>query len=153
MRLVWAAMLALAQPAFAQSVAPEDARAVRAVIEAQLDAFKRDDAARAFSFASPGIRSMFDTPVNFMQMVRSQYAVVYRPASVTFGEARVLEGQLTQMVVFTDAQAQRWLALYPMERQPDGSWRIDGCILERAEARRGPAASRSSAATHASANR
>lgn len=133
MRWALAVMLALAQPAVAQSVAPDDARAVRTVIQAQLDAFKRDDAKRAFSYASPSIRSMFDTPENFMNMVRSQYAVVYRPASVAFGEARVIDGQLTQMVVFTDTEAQRWLALYPMQRQPDGTWTIDGCIIERVE--------------------
>jgi len=117
----------------AQTIDADDARAVRAVIEAQLDAFKRDDAARAFSYASPGIRGMFDTPENFLQMVKSQYAVVYRPASVAFGEVRIIDGQPTQMVVFTDAEAQRWLALYPMQRQGDGSWKIDGCIIERVE--------------------
>ena len=61
------------------------------------------------------------------------YAVVYRPASVAFGEVRIIDGQPTQMVVFTDAEAQRWLALYPMQRQGDGSWKIDGCIIERVE--------------------
>jgi hypothetical protein len=127
------AMAAL--PALAQPVAPQDARAVRAVIEAQLDAFKRDDAVRAFSYATAGIRSLFGTPENFLQMVRAEYPAVYRPKSVNFGEARVIDGQLTQTVVFTDAQNQRWLALYPMERLVDGTtWRIDGCILERIEA-------------------
>jgi hypothetical protein len=127
------AMLAL--PALAQPLAPQDAREVRKVIEAQLDAFKRDDAVRAFSYATAGIRSIFETPENFLQMVRAQYPVVYRPKSVDFGEARVIDGQLTQTVVFTDAQNRRWLALYPMERLVDGTtWRIDGCILERIEA-------------------
>ncbi len=36
-------------------LAPEEARAVRAVIEAQLDAFRHDDAARAFSYATDDI--------------------------------------------------------------------------------------------------
>lgn len=135
--LIAAVMFACAVGAHAQPVNPEDARAVRAVIEDQLDAFKRDDAVRAFSLATPGIRSLFDTPQNFMQMVRSQYPMVYRPANVTFGEARVIDGQLTQAVVFTDAENQRWLALYPMERLADGStWRIDGCIVELEPPRR-----------------
>src|SRR4051812_5161024 len=38
--------------AAAQDVSPADARAVRTVIEAQLDAFKHDDAKRAFSYAT-----------------------------------------------------------------------------------------------------
>ena len=57
--------LALASLAtLGQSVSAADARAVREVIEAQLEAFKRDDAARAFSYAAPGIRATFGTPEN-----------------------------------------------------------------------------------------
>jgi hypothetical protein len=130
--LAAALLLACALGAHAQAVKPEDAQAVRQVIEAQLDAFRKGDAVRAFSYATPVIRSMFETPDNFMRMVQSQYPMVYRPASVTFGEARVIDGQLTQMVVFTDAEANRWLALYPM--QADGAtWRIDGCLVELVE--------------------
>jgi hypothetical protein len=130
--LAAALLLACAIGAHGQVVKPEDAQAVRQVIEAQLDAFKRDDAVRAFSYATPNIRYMFQTPENFVEMVRLQYPMVYRPASVAFGEARVIDGQLTQMVVFTDAQANRWLALYPME--VDGTtWRIDGCLVELLE--------------------
>ena len=70
--------------AAAQTVAPADARMIRAVIEAQLDAFKHDDAARAFSYAAPGIRETFGTAQNFMEMVRTQYPVVYRPSRVEF---------------------------------------------------------------------
>src|SRR6266568_3695810 len=63
--LAFAAHSAPAQDA----VPPEDARAVRAVIEAQLDAFRRDDAARAFSLATPGIRATFGDAETFMEMV------------------------------------------------------------------------------------
>lgn len=129
----WILGLVLAAPLLlqAQTVTPEDARAVRAVIEAQLDAFRKDDAARAFSYATPSIRTMFGTPEDFMEMVRTQYAVVYRPASVAFGRVDFLDGEPTQIVVFTDGESRHWLALYPMQRQPDGTWRINGCYLER----------------------
>lgn len=123
-----------AVPGQAQTISPDDARAVRAVIEAQLDAFKRDDAKRAFSYATASIRSMFENPDNFLRMVKAQYPMVYRPANVAFGEVRMIDGQLTQTVVFTDSENQRWLALYPMQRLPDGkTWRIDGCIVELVE--------------------
>jgi uncharacterized protein DUF4864 len=123
-------------PLFAQAqppaLAPDEARAIRTVIEAQLDAFRRDDAARAFSYAAPGIRATFGTPENFMEMVRTQYAVVYRPSSVAFEEPVVADGQVVQPVRFTDAEGQAWLALYPMLREADGTWRINGCYLRRA---------------------
>ena len=55
----------------AQAVPVADAAAVRKVIEAQLDAFRKDDAPRAFSYATAGIRMTFGTAENFMEMVRT----------------------------------------------------------------------------------
>ena len=129
--LLAALALVCSVSANAQAISADDARAVRAVIEAQLDAFRKDDAARAFSYATPSIRNMFGTPENFVEMVRTQYAVVYRPASVAFGKVDFLDGEPTQIVVYTDAESRHWLALYPMQRQPDGTWRINGCYLEQ----------------------
>jgi hypothetical protein len=114
-----------------QAVPPEDARAVREVIEAQLDAFRRDDAARAFSLATPAIRLAFGNAENFMEMVKTSYAVVYRPRSVTFDVPVIFDGELVQPVRLTDAEGRAWLALYPMQKQPDGSWRTNGCQLAR----------------------
>ena len=132
-RLLCAVLLAFAPPlAAAQSaVSPDDARAVREVIEAQLDAFRKDDAARAFSLATPGIRETFGSPENFMDMVRRSYAVVYRPKSVAFEAPVAIDGQVIQPVRMTDAEGRGWLAIYPMQRQPDGSWRTNGCQLGR----------------------
>jgi uncharacterized protein DUF4864 len=111
------------------AVPPEDARAVRAVIEAQLEAFRRDDAERAFALATPGIRATFGDAQTFMHMVRSSYAAVYRPGSVAFEAPLLVHGQLVQPVRLTDAAGRAWLALYPMQRQPDGRWLTDGCEL------------------------
>ena len=127
--------LALAFAAFsalAQERLPEaDAKEVREVVEAQLDAFRSDDAARAFSYASDGIREAFRTADNFMAMVQSAYPVVYRPRSLAFQPAMLFQGIVVQPVRMTDAEGRGWLAVYPMQKQPDGSWRIDGCQLGR----------------------
>ena len=40
-------------------------------------------------------------------------------------------GELVQPVRMTDAEGRAWLALYSMEKQSDGSWRINGCQLGR----------------------
>jgi hypothetical protein len=132
-----ALVLALAPAlAGAQAVSDADARAVRQVIEAQLEAFRRDDAPRAFSYAAPGIRDSFGTPEKFMAMVREQYAVVYRPRSVSFEEPLIVGGEdLVQPVRMTDGYGHAWMAIYPMAKQPDGSWRINGCHLARLPAR------------------
>jgi hypothetical protein len=124
------ALAPLAAPA-QDNVPPADAQAVRAVIQAQLDAFLHDDAARAFSLATPAIRSTFGTAENFLAMVRTSYAVVYRPKEVIFETTRLIEGQVVQPVRLTDSEGRSWIAIYPMQRQPDGSWRTNGCQLAR----------------------
>ena len=112
-----------------------ETRAIRAVIEAQLDAFEADDAKRAFSYASPGIQQQFGTPEHFLAMVRGQYGVVYRPASVSFLQPQRVDGAVSQGVRMTDAAGVSWLVLYLMEQQRDKSWRIAGCEAVPATAR------------------
>ena len=115
----------------AEEVSREDALAIRAVIAEQLDAFAHDDARRAFSLATTGIRLQFGTPEVFMNMVRTDYPVVYRPKTVQFEGPVIVDGELIQPVKMTDAEGRAWIALYPMQREPDGGWRISGCQLAR----------------------
>jgi hypothetical protein len=121
----------LATAATAPATADEsDGPAIRAVITAQMDAFARDDGPAAFAFASPAIRDGFRTPERFMAMVRSSYAVVYRPQSWSFGETIVAGGEHFQVVRLTAPDGARKVAFYLMERQHDGGWRIGGVILD-----------------------
>lgn len=115
----------------AAEVSREDAAAIRAVISEQLDAFARDDGPRAFSLATAGIRAQFGSPEVFMEMVRNEYPVVYRPKSVQFEPPELVEGRVVQPVRMTDAAGRAWIAVYPMRREADGRWRTDGCLLHR----------------------
>ena len=108
-------------------------RAIRSVIEAQISAFRADDGERAFGFAAPSIRGIFRTADNFMAMVRQGYAPVYRPRDVRFGDLVDVEQTLVQKVYVTSPDGRQVLALYSMERQSDGSWRISGCTLTEPE--------------------
>jgi len=128
-RLLAAACLAVALSAQAVGVSKADAQKVRAVIQAQLAAFAADDAKRAFSFAAPGIRDLFGTPERFLATVRESYPVVYRPASVGFLKPEALDGTVIQAVEMADAQGTLWIAVYKLERQRGGAWRIAGCEL------------------------
>lgn len=117
----------LALPAAAQEVqrpAPADQRAMIGTIQAQLDAFRTDNGARAFSYATPQLRALFRTPENFMAMVRGGYQPVYRPQSVEFLDARIVQGRIGQAVRFVGSDGRAVIAIYTMEQQPDGSWRI-----------------------------
>ena len=119
----------------APEVKTADAKAVRALIEAQLAAFAADDADKAFSYAAPGIRALFITAERFLSMVREGYPVVYRPASVTFLKPEWIETKLIQRVQMTDAAGAPWMVVYELERQTDKSWRIAACVAARGAAR------------------
>ncbi len=127
---VWLVVFAPALAA-ADTLGAGDRRAIRSIIQSQLGAFQRDDGHEAFSYASPGIRQMFQTAEIFMAMVRGGYPAVYRPRAVEFLETLVKDGRTVQMMRFIGPDGVAVIAMYTMERQPDGTWRIDGVVLLR----------------------
>ena len=131
-RLLAALLLLLSiSAARAQELAPADRAAIAGVIRDQIAAFRVDDAARAFGYASPAIRAKFGTPEQFLEMVRSGYAPVYRAEDVTIREIAVENGVPVQAVEIRGPGGEGVLALYFMERQPDGSWKINGVLMTR----------------------
>ena len=132
MRVLLAGLLLLAGAAQADELAnlpPAEQQAIQQVITNQIDAFRHDDDGRAFGYASPGIRFMFGSADRFMEMVRQGYQPVYHPRSMTFGDLLVVDGNFVQELAVIGPDGQPRLARYVMEHEPDGSWRIDGCVL------------------------
>ena len=129
------AALAIALPAGAEPVllSASDRAAIRRVIEQQLEAFKRHDGAAAFAHAAPAIQDLFGTPDRFMRMVEHEYPPIYRPRSYTFRELELVGGEFTQSVTVVGEGGDAATAFYLMARQPDGSWRVLGCILTPVE--------------------
>ena len=129
---VWAFTLTNALPLRAQAdMEAADVQGIRRVIEQQIDAFKRDDGNRAFSFGAPAIRKIFPTAEIFMRMVSQKYQPVYRPRSFAFDALTRIDGRLVQPMRVVGPDGVPVTALYIMERQPDGSWKIGGCVLTR----------------------
>ena len=126
--LVLAAGIGLVAPA----LAADEIVAAQNVIRSQEQAFSRDDAAAAYSFAAPQIRRIFPNADIFMSMVQNGYAPVYRHRSFEFGEARVEGEWVAQRVHIVDENGQGWEALYTLEQQADGSFKITGCTLLKA---------------------
>jgi hypothetical protein len=126
--LIAALLFGLASPAFAA----DDVAAAQGVIRSQVEAFARDDAATAYSYAAPGIHQMFPQADLFLGMVQRSYAPVYRHKSFQFGEARASDGRIAQQVHIVDADGVPWEALYTLEQEPDGSLKISGCVLIKA---------------------
>ena len=131
---VWGlVVIAGAWPALARADAPTvtdaDRTTIRAVIQRQIDAFRRDDGPAAFALASPSIRAMFHDPERFMAMVRASYQPVYRPKHVAFLELEVDSAEVVQKVLLIGPDGVQVLALYPMVKLADGTWATDGCSL------------------------
>lgn len=118
----------------AQVSAPDE-KNVRAVVQAQLKAFAADNARQAFALATPALQAQFRTAENFMAMVRTSYPVVYDPASVAFLKPEALNADVIQRVQMTDRQGKAWLALYSLQRQKNGSWRISACVVAESRQR------------------
>jgi Domain of unknown function (DUF4864) len=129
--------LFLAAPAWAEetptTLPPPDRAAIHDVIQNQLDAFRADDAGAAFSYASPNIQGMFGDAGNFMAMVKAGYPPVYRPRATTFGSLVDIDGRTVQKVRLLGPDGHPAEALYIMQRQQDGTWKIDGCQLTESD--------------------
>ncbi len=123
-------LLPASQLAWAQGSA--EGPAIRDVIASQLDAIGRDDGPGAFAFASPTIRTKFQSPEIFMDMVRRHYAPVYRPSEISFQDLRAGPRGPVQEVLLVGPNGQVVIALYFMEQQPDASWKINGVQLVKA---------------------
>ena len=127
-----AVLLMVSLSARAQSVvSPTDGAEIGRVITAQIEAFRRDDGDAAFAFASPGIQQKFGDSAHFMEAVKQAYPQVYRPRSFRFLDRGAEEGKVTQRVEIVGPDGRLVTAIYDMSRQPDGSWRIDGCRLAK----------------------
>jgi hypothetical protein len=116
--------------AFAQSISETEKSEFQRIITDQISAFRADDGPTAYSFAAPVVRNIFPTPEIFMSMVKRGYPQVYRPQSFNFTEALIDPmGRPAQKMLVVGPDGKTYEALYSMEKQPDGTWRISGCTL------------------------
>ncbi len=124
------AILAAAFVAVAAVGAQAQDAEIRGTITQQFEAFKVDDFATAFTFASPALQQFFQSPQNFGRMVTQGYPMVWRPANVDFLELREKDGAYFQKLQITDAKGRFHILEYRMMQTPEG-WRINGVqVLE-----------------------
>lgn len=112
------AVLGLGHAALAQE-AP-----IQNTIQSQLDAFAAKDGAKAFTYASPTIKSLFGSADTFTKMVQNGYPMVWQHRAVKMLELRTIAGNLWQRVMITDANGATYLLDYKMIETADG-WQID----------------------------
>lgn len=132
MRLIRAFLLVLplilSVPAFAGDA---QIQAAQGTIEAQLKAFQAGDGERAYSYAAPNIKRLFPTVETFMGMVESSYQPVRNPRNFSFGKVEEMSAtSIVQQVMILGPDGKDYEAVYTLELQPDGSYRITGVSLK-----------------------
>ncbi|RWM10104.1 MAG: DUF4864 domain-containing protein [Mesorhizobium sp.] len=105
-------------------------KAAQTVIDSQLKAFLADDDATAYSFAAPNVKRVFPTVDTFMNMVTNGYAPVRKPQTYSFGKVEQTgPASIIQQVLIVGPDGKDYEAIYTLEQQPDGSFKITGCSL------------------------
>jgi len=121
-----------ATPALAQEGSGANP-AFQSVITHQLQAIAKDDAATAYSDAAPNVQMIFPSPDTFMNMVRGGYPPVYRNKQYGFESSGIdASGRNYQRVEILGADGESYEAVYFMEQQKDGTWKISGCVVVKA---------------------
>lgn len=111
-----------------------EVKAAQSTIDGQLKAFQAGDGNLAYSFAAPSIKRMFPSAEAFMGMVQTGYQPVFKPQSYTFGEAQEMSGtSIAQRVMIVGPDGKEYEALYQLELQPDGKFRITGVSLRASQ--------------------
>jgi hypothetical protein len=123
-------LVLMVSPSWAQAVSDADTAAMRQVIQSQLDAFAADRGDDAYSHAAPIVKMAFPDVPGFMAMVKGGYQPVYRNTAREFVESSMSSaGRPIVRMRLTALDGKRYEALYTMEQQPDGTWKIAGCVL------------------------
>jgi hypothetical protein len=110
-------------------VAKAEWQAIKRVISQQLAALRAGDGIKAFGYATPGIQAQFGDARNFMAMVRNAYSPLLDARYDEFLEGAVIEGVIVQPLRLIGRDNTVLVALYTMERQKRGGWRISGCVI------------------------
>ena len=117
----------------AYAITALDEEEIISVVSAQLQAFQDDDFEKAYSYASPTIKTIFPDYKKFRDMVVGQYQAVYRPKSINIGSVSTEGGVPFLEVYLVDPDGIFVTAIYSMQQQENGSWLINGCFLSQAQ--------------------
>ena len=111
----------------------DDQTDIRTVITSQTRALSAGDASTAFSYATPNIQDRFVSPEIFMAMVKTGYSALIGPQKFEVTEIETSGDQAVARARVVTSESKVFIAIYPLIRQPDGSWKIDGCFMQPME--------------------
>lgn len=107
-----------------------EVKAAQTTIDSQIKAFLADDPNQAYSYAAPNVKRIFPTVETFMGMVTGGYQPVYKPRSYAFGKVEQMgPTSIIQQVLIVGPDGKDYEAVYTLELQEDGVFRITGVSL------------------------
>jgi ABC-type transporter MlaC component len=111
-------------PAQPHRSSDEVKKALSAVIEAQLAAFRAEDYAKAYTFAAAEIQGMFNRD-QFEQMVKTGYPLIAHSTTAEFGLAIDSGDEAVVSVKVSNGEKKSVTYQYHLVKQK-GAWRIGG---------------------------
>ncbi len=107
-----------------------EVRAAQQTVAAQIEAFRLGNAQDAYSYAAPNITRAFPDVDIFMKMVTRGYEPVHRSRSFAFGKSREIGSEtIMQEVFLVGPDGRDHTAIYQLQLQDDGSWKISGVAM------------------------
>ncbi len=80
------------------------------------------------------MKRVFPTVDAFMSMVRSGYPMVHRSRNHAFGKVEEMGNRIVQQVLIQGQDGKDYEAVYQLEPQEDGTYRIIGVSLRASNA-------------------
>ena len=99
---------------------------VQLIISSQINAFQNFDTKKAYSFASPFIKSKFSNADKFGSMVKSAYPMIWEPKEFKFLEFTLFNESLIQRVLFIDKNERIFMFDYEIKNYGRDKWLING---------------------------
>lgn len=119
---------------FAQkALTPELQIEAQTIIGGQITAFRTRDHDKAFGYAAPTIKKMFANTDRFIGMVKNGYGAIYGARNWNFGRGKSFGDTMVQEVLLVGPQGRNWIALYTLNKQSDGSWKIAGVQMKEGD--------------------
>jgi hypothetical protein len=118
-----------ADPPLSKDLSSQEWQAIKKVISQQLAALRAGDGGKAFGYATPSIQAQFGDARSFMAMVRHAYSPLLDARYSEFLEGAVIDGIIVQPLRLIAQDNTVLVALYTVERQKGGGWRISGCVI------------------------
>ncbi|MEM7591023.1 MAG: DUF4864 domain-containing protein [Cyanobacteria bacterium P01_A01_bin.83] len=109
-------------------ISESDKALIRQLIEQQLQAFKQNDEATAFSLTSPTIQKKFACQ-DFMKMIKDKYHAMVEPRSIMFRGFTLVNDFPALVLMIMDRNGSLSQGIFIVQHQQDYSWRIHGYEL------------------------